>query len=292
MGTSVAAAGYRRPVSGNGNGYGFLLRPRWLGLALAVLLLAAGCVVAGRWQYHRHVDRAARNAIIDENLAQPPVPLAEVLGPAEAVGPEQQWRSVVVEGRFDADDQLLLRLRPQDGQAGSQVLTPLVTATAAVVLVDRGWTADTAARDVDALGAPPPPSGPVEAVVRLRASEPGRGLGGDPDSGAIRTVDVELLDAALPYDLIAWGDLVAVSPPQQPGLTAVPAPETSMGPHLAYSVQWYIFAAAALVGYGVLARSESRGGRPQRPAATASPPGPPGPADASSTAVAPSQTTP
>jgi cytochrome oxidase assembly protein ShyY1 len=48
-------------------------------------------------------------------------------------------------------------------------------------------------------------------------------------------------------------------PPQPGELPAlVPPPDLSEGPHLSYAIQWFTFAAVALVGTALLVRREVR----------------------------------
>jgi cytochrome oxidase assembly protein ShyY1 len=44
-----------------------------------------------------------------------------------------------------------------------------------------------------------------------------------------------------------------------------PLPDTSEGPHLSYAIQWFTFAAIALVGYGLLVRRARRGTAASQP---------------------------
>jgi cytochrome oxidase assembly protein ShyY1 len=62
----------------------------------------------------------------------------------------------------------------------------------------------------------------------------------------------------LPYDVYAgFGDLVREHPTPRQAPALLPPPETSEGPHLAYAVQWFLFALMALGAFVVLARREA-----------------------------------
>jgi hypothetical protein len=48
--------------------------------------------------------------------------------------------------------------------------------------------------------------------------------------------------------------LASEDPRPQVAPVLLPRPQVDEGPHLSYSLQWFVFAAGCLVGYGVLAR--------------------------------------
>jgi cytochrome oxidase assembly protein ShyY1 len=88
---------------------------RRVALALAVILLAATCVQLGRWQLHRMGDRQDRNDITRANLAAPPVPLHEVVTAGQSVGREREWRQVTATGRYDEENQIVIRRSGEEG---------------------------------------------------------------------------------------------------------------------------------------------------------------------------------
>lgn len=232
-----------------------LLSRRWAVRIVAGMLLAAAFVALGMWQLDRNEQRQARNAVIEANMAREPVPVDEVLSTGRQAGPSDEWTPVRISGTYDGANELVVRLRPLDGQAGVHVLTPLVTEGGAAVLVDRGF--------VPSLGAeipeiPAAPSGPVEVTGRVRLTESGRGTGGDPDSGAIRYVDVAALADALPYPLYGgWVELTEQRPPAT-GLEPLPPPAIDAGPHLSYAIQWFAFTVIGVGGFVLLVRAEAR----------------------------------
>ena len=251
--------------------YRFLLGPRWLALALAAVLVAVSCVQLGRWQLHRMEERQARNAAVAEAASATPAPVADLLAVGGSVSAEQEWRQVEARGHYDAEHEMIVRLRPADGRPGVHALTPLVTEEGPALLVDRGFVAASGSGESAQL--PPPPPGSVSVVARVRASEEGQGSGGDPAAGSIRFVDVDEIAATLPYPVYGgWAELVAHSPaaadrgpdtaPDTASDMAAPQPVdppvAGDGPHLAYALQWFLFAGLALVGWVLLARAEGR----------------------------------
>jgi cytochrome oxidase assembly protein ShyY1 len=226
---------------------------------LGGVLLAAACVSLGLWQLDRNEQRQARNALIEANLGRPPVPVDEVLRPGAPVDPGDEWMNVRVEGRYDTEHELAVRMRPRAGQPGVHVVTPLVTADGAAVLVDRGFVPSSGAEIPDL---PAPPPGEVAATGRIRPSEEGRGAGGDPAAGAVRFVDVDAIAAALPYPVYGgWIELASEEPPPAEPPEPVPPPQIEAGPHLSYAIQWFAFATIGVGGFVLLVRAEAKARR-------------------------------
>jgi surfeit locus 1 family protein len=111
------------------------------------------------------------------------------------------------------------------------------------VLVDRGWTyaADGMTVDPGLLGEPD--STVVEGVFGLPSGRFGVG----PDT---LRVGYPLLPVVLRR--------TSPSPGMPAALRPVPPPALDDGPHLSYAVQWFSFAAIALVGGALLARRDAR----------------------------------
>jgi cytochrome oxidase assembly protein ShyY1 len=236
----------------------FMTSRQWVMRIVAGLVLATACVLLGLWQLDRNEQRQARNAAVQAGLNQDPVPIDDALAVGRPVDDAEQWRAVRVHGEFDAN-QLVLRLRPQGGQAGVHVVTPLITDSGAAVLVDRGFVATSGTQVPDL---PPPPLGPVDLVGRVRAGEDGGDRTGDPASGMVRYVDLDVLSAALEYPLYGgWLELVDQDPPADESLALVPPPELESGPHLSYALQWFAFAVIGVGGFVFLVRAESRARR-------------------------------
>jgi cytochrome oxidase assembly protein ShyY1 len=240
---------------------GFLRSRRGLRLVAFTLLLLAACVRLGFWQLERYELRGERNDAVRASLAADPAPVQEAVDPATPpadVPREQEWRTVTVTGRYDADAQVVLRLRPLEGQAGVHVLTPLVPASGPAVLVDRGFLPATGPDAQPVV--PAPPDGTVTVQGRLRLSEAGRGTGLDADSDppSVRFVDLGPLAEQLGQPLApVWLEATSEQPPAGDGLVPLPEPRLSSGPSLIYAVQWFLFGAIAVGGFVLLARRES-----------------------------------
>jgi cytochrome oxidase assembly protein ShyY1 len=222
----------------------------------AALVVGAGCVALGFWQFDRLGQRHDRNDLIRRHLDAPPVPVQDVARLGRNLPRSLQWRPVAATGRYDRGHELLVRNRVLDGRAGYYVLTPLVTTDGAALLVVRGWVPsrnNAASRPV----VPAPPAGAVAIIARLRPSEPSAGDAAAPE-GQVRRIDVASIAATLPYEVYGgYGELVRQRPAAAEAPQLLPAPEPSEGPHLAYAFQWFVFATIAVVGLGFLARREA-----------------------------------
>lgn len=237
--------------------YRFLLTPRWLaGLALA-LALSAVCVLLGTWQWDRREQARARIAPVVANYDREPVPIHDVLPSRGDAGPlprAAEWTPVIMHGTYSPEDSLLLRNRSLQGRPGYHVLVPLQLDDGRAVVVDRGWL-PTGATGQGPDSVPSVPAGEVQVLGRLRAPEPA--FDRDAPAGQVHTVDLErLADVLDRQDLVvsAYAVLDAERPAPAEAPVALPRPVPDEGPHLSYSLQWFVFAIGVLVAYGVLAR--------------------------------------
>ena len=209
-------------------------------IALGLVLL---CIWAANWQYTRGVDRHARNNVIEERIARSPIELS-----ARDTDPvNNEWQSVSANGRFDSNQQILLRNRYSEGKYGYEVLTLFTSNSGEKFWVDRGWV------QAGATATTPPevtkvPEVDVSITGRFRLDSslprgsffalPGDGQGLVSELNAQSQLDTEKFY----IDLLSGSD---------PSLTpAVPAqlPPLSDGPHMAYALQWLFF--GGLIVYG------------------------------------------
>lgn len=236
--------------------YRFLLSPKWIASFLLCIVAAVVCVRLAHWQLDRLDQKRAINAAITSARNASPVPADQALSTSSAPGSRREYIRVEATGHYDATGEVLVRNRTQDSTLGYYVLTPLRTTDGPVLWVVRGWVAagSGGATEIPTYGEAP--GGTVTVVGRVR----------EPESGATGNVQVSgrnLITRITPDALKAGGDpaydafveLVSSSPADD-SLSALPAPDDlDEGPHLAYAVQWYLFAGMFLVGYGVFARN-------------------------------------
>ena len=238
---------------------------QWVILAVAAVVLAALCLVAGRWQWNRAESRNAEIDLVNANWSAPAVPADEILdGPGAVVPGSEIWQRVELEGEYVTDATVLLRNRPVGGRGGYHVLVPFearLPGQDVVIVIDRGFVPlgrDAAGPD----SVPAPPSGTVTVVASLRADEPPSDRGAAP--GQVQAISTEQVLAAGPdggawaegRTVRAYGALRTEEPAPDTTLAALPKPDTDPGSHLSYAFQWGIFAIGAIGGYILLWRRE------------------------------------
>ena len=92
----------------------------------------------GIWQLDRLGERRANNQIVAAALAASPMDLSEAMLPADLSTIKD--RRVVAAGRYDLENQLILKVQNWNGRAGVNLVTPLLLeGDQRAVLVDRGW---------------------------------------------------------------------------------------------------------------------------------------------------------
>lgn len=225
-------------------------RPRALP-SLAAIVAVAVFVAAGQWQQRRLHDKESLRAQFDAAAAQAPVALASL--PDSADWNALRYRAVTASGEYDARWQILVDNRVHDGRAGYHVITPLVLADGRTALVNRGWTPQGASRAV--LPRVDPPAAPV--TVRGRVAIPAAGvfeLAKDTTSGRVwQNLDPARFSAATGMAVMPVTIEATQSPSPDDGLVRDwPAPDFGVETHRIYMVQWYTFAALAIVLWVVL----------------------------------------
>jgi cytochrome oxidase assembly protein ShyY1 len=250
--------------------YRFLLTPRWLGYFALTVAAAVVMGFLGSWQFHRYEQRSAINARIDAAATSEPAPLESVLPPptggAGTAGPppapDKTWLRVSLTGRYDPEHEVLVRLRTLEGRVGFEVLTPLVLADGSAVLVDRGWIAPKPENPTVPAEVPAAPTGTVTVVGRVHAPE-SRAGGVERVDGRLqaRRISPAALASTLPYRI--YGAYVTEEPAQD-GLVAIEPRRENAWQNGGYTIQWWLLAALAFVGFGYLARREARAHAGQR----------------------------
>ncbi len=257
-------AGYRLDV------YRFLATPRWLGFAVLTVVMAAVMVELGIWQLHRYQERSRSNAQVAATGRAAPSPLEQVLAaPAPAagsVGPappgSAAWTRVSVTGRYDRSHEILLRGRTVGGNVGYEVVTPLVLADGSAVLVDRGWLPP-ASGGADAVPVvPAAPDGEVRVTGRLHLPE-SRAAPVERVDGRLeaRRVAPALAAKVVPFPLYGgYVTLQSQEPAADRRFVAVPPPSENALQNGGYVLQWWLFAAITVIGFGYVAHREAHGG--------------------------------
>ncbi|HET9672725.1 MAG TPA: SURF1 family protein [Actinomycetota bacterium] len=230
------------------------IRRRGVLIVAVATVVAVTCVALGLWQLRRLDERRARNAAVLRASEAPAVGA----GNASDIAPLTAFRRVNVRGSYDVEGEALLYGRALNGEPGHWVLTPLVFGPGDAVLVIRGWVPFSMADRAPVTEAPP-----IARDVTVRGwlipAETNGATRPDAD-GVIRTLDLEGIESRLPYDLVPFAlQLHGQDPPPPPFPVQIPLPEPSEGPHLSYAIQWFSFAAIAVIGAAILLRRERRG---------------------------------
>jgi len=216
-------------------------------VALGLIVL---CVWAAQWQYHRGVDRHARNTIIEERIARDAIELGQI----DSVLANNEWQSIVTTGSFDEKKQILLRNRYSEGKYGYEVLTLFTSTSGEKFWVDRGWV------QAGATATTPPevtsvPAGEVTITGRFRldSSLPRGSFFALPGSGEdlVSELNAQSQLNTEKYYL----DLLSGSEPSLTPAVTAQLPSLSDGPHMAYALQWLFFGGLVIYGRFLIRRT-------------------------------------
>jgi surfeit locus 1 family protein len=216
---------------------------------LASLLMAALFVRLGVWQVHRLAERRGRNALVASRLAAAPIPLDSL--PRDSA--LAQYRRVKFAGTYDFSHEMVLVNRIHDGSPGVNLVTPLRPDSGTYgdesVLVDRGWVYSPDGASVDQAKWREPEraagTGYVQEFPRVAttATTPGH-----PDR--LRWLDPATVARRIGRPVADF--YIIVQPESEQHSTQipvrVPVPPLDDGPHLSYAIQWFAFAAIAILG--------------------------------------------
>jgi cytochrome oxidase assembly protein ShyY1 len=241
----------------------FLFGPRWLlwHAALVVVLVAFGWL--GLWQLN-HFEHHGKS-----RADRPVVAIDDVTRPGGRLAGDDVARRIRASGTYDDAATRFVPGRLHNSRVGFYVVTPLRTASGVLPVV-RGWVA---ARSSDAATAP---TGEVTVTGRLQGSENSEDSAVDPldalpDDEIAFVATVNLL-ATWSYDAHALYDGYVVASNETPAAANTPARVAAQTPsggvgrwrNLAYAVNWWLFAAAAVFFWGSVIRravTERRSGQ-------------------------------
>lgn len=206
----------------------------WIPLVAAVVV-AAVCVRLGLWQLDRLEERRARNATIETAFRAPAIPVDVALRDSVS-----RFRRVLVRGEWDYTRETSIAGRTRNGSPGVHVITPVKIGDARTIVVNRGWVYSPDARTIELArwheGAAAEFTGYVDELPSsVRESDLGSPYvvaltdSGSSPAGAV--------DRPARLQAPAFGD---------------------EGPHLNYAVQWFSFAAIALIGTPLVVRRQRR----------------------------------
>lgn len=213
---------------------------------IAGLALAALTVSLGNWQMSRADEKGELQQQIEAGAAAQPVSI----GSGARV---QDWMPVELSGRWQVEATIFLDNRVQDGRVGYHVLTPIeLEHDAGWVLVNRGWVAGSASRDVLPEVATPQYGAGVIGSVRIPEAGPFT-LAKQAGEGALwQYIDIEQYRAWSGIPVHEW--IVQQTSPAPDGLVRDwPRPDAGIDRHRGYALQWYSFAGLSLALTGFYA---------------------------------------
>jgi surfeit locus 1 family protein len=228
---------------------------------VAALLVAAVCVRLGFWQLDRLEQRRAFNSAAAAATTLEPLDLDA--GGFEAIETDSiahLYRRAIARGTFQTGGEVLLRGRSHEGRPGVHLAVPLaLEATGRTILVNRGWLPSPDAATVD-----PRPyrvGGSVTVIGMLQSMPPADAESlplavrvGDTTISSFRRLDRDALESALNTRLPPlYLQELPGDPADRPLPIPVPPPDLDEGPHLGYAIQWFAFAAIAVIGFAVIA---------------------------------------
>jgi surfeit locus 1 family protein len=243
-----------------------LLRPRWIAGHLLALVLTTAFIAAGIWQIARN-DEAHRKLQEAKAAFAAPAPGISTINVAAGAGTSSRATAT---GTFFGSD-ALLRNQLRGSASGYDVLSPLRLDDGTAVIIDRGWISldrlVSGALDTARPTGPVTVRGVLQPVAALR---PGEQVQVEDGLSSLPRVDVARLGGSgggtgkfLPAYLVAQ----SISPTPAPAAPALPKPtsnaEVNQVDHISYAIQWFSFAAIAVIGWPIVLWHFTRRRRPR-----------------------------
>jgi len=215
--------------------------PRWIGILVVCLAIAAAFALLGQWQLSRSVEGGTT---IDRD-SETSVPLESIAEPQQAVTTIAAGQRVTVEATL-LDEFVVLSGRLNDGESGHWVVGHAIDAGGASIAVALGWapTADAAADAVEGIE-------PGERTFTGRFVTSEGPEEDDFENGEQNSLSVAALINQWPTvpngvygGYIVWDDAAA-------GLDVIDSPVPEVGLTLNwlnvfYAVEWAVFAVFAV----------------------------------------------
>lgn len=202
-------------------------------------MACAGFIALGNWQSRRADEKRALALEIERGTRGAPIELApEALEPGPLV-----HKRVAARGVFIPERTVFLANRPRQGRPGYEIVTPLrLLQSEWHVLVNRGWLAAAPGALLEVRT--PRSERRIEGVALERLSH---ALDIGPDKGSVRQ-NLTIADFASETGLRLVPIVIEQHSPAEDGLERDwPHPDVGIDQHEAYALQWYAFAALALV---------------------------------------------
>lgn len=239
--------------------YRFLFTGKWIGSFVLCIIFSIICVYLAGWQMSRKEALDWRNSLIVQNYHATPYNFQDHPTIFQDFDSGSQWHPVSLRGQYIADQQLLVRNRPYQGQNGFEVLVPFRADTGEIVIINRGWmSASSSDASRPSTEVPAPPANDVIVVARVHQGESATGK--DAPEGQVASINLQEIGERmhLPVAAGAYGLLDSEEPTPVQRPVQKSEPELDNGPNLSYSMQWYAFAVLIYAVYAWSARQKVR----------------------------------
>lgn len=210
-------------------------------------------MLLGNWQARRAEEKRTLGAQFDQALRSPPIALVPGADTAGLI-----HRHVALRGRFVAERTVLLDNKLRQGRPGYEVVTPLRLGSSEWhVLVDRGWIAAPASRA--SLPEVHTPANDIEVDGIALQRLPHALEAGTAPRGKVRQ-NLDVAGFAAETGLRLQPLVIEQRSDSHDGLARDwPRPDFGVEKHQSYSLQWYSFAALAIVLLIVLSTRRAPG---------------------------------
>jgi len=219
------------------------ITPRWLVALVALIAFIIGCIFLGQWQWDRTQDILAA----ERAAAAEPVELTELINDDATWNNADIGRAVILNGNFTVDE-LALPNRELDGEVGTWTITRFQLDSGDSIAVVRGF-----------LPANAPAALTDQRPLRIDGVlHPNEEFYEGANVEQIVTIDATALSEEWQTPLID-GYVMLQSEEPAPSATGAPTPvppTVQVGnvpfplQNFFYAMQWWIFAAFAIVVYG------------------------------------------
>ena len=195
-------------------------------------------VMLGNWQSRRGAEKRELAAALDRSLASPPIEL-----PAHTL--DLVHKHVAARGHFLAERTILLDNKLRGGRPGYEVVAPLLIGASSVhVLVDRGWVAAPATREQLPDLRTPAGTVRVEGIALERIPH---AFSAGTSSGRVRQ-NLDVAQYAVETGLQFLPIVIEQHSDLDDGLLREwPRVDFGVEKHDSFALQWYSFAALAIV---------------------------------------------
>ena len=220
---------------------------KWLNWIALVIAFSVACGLLANWQFTRRAAKLATIELVQRNYSQAPVPIASLASDGDFKVPDDNWRSVVLQGHYLPETVLLVRNRPNDGQPGFEQLVAFESKDFGIVFVSRGWIPTGQKQDSpDYVPLLTETDMDLEAKVMSAEPELSRGA----PSGQIASINIKLAEqetGIVTTFKTTYLRMANENPAQPQTIKPMPKPSVEEGNNLSYAMQWILFALMAML---------------------------------------------